>query len=65
MYQTLDIFWNIWNLILWRESGNKRSSCSEDYNSSAFIPGKSEQKFKINPHIGIFDPVIEDGQWYY
>ena len=60
----LDMFLNIWNLILWKESWNKWSSYSNDYKYGAFILGKSEQQFKIQSHFGIFDPVIGYGQWY-
>ena len=60
----LDMFWNIWNLILWREVIKKRWSYSDDSKYGAFILGKSEQQFKIQSHFGIFDPVIGEGQWY-
>ena len=42
----LDVFWNIWNLILWRDSGKKRSSCYDYSKNGSFIIGKSEQQFK-------------------
>ena len=60
----LDMFWSIWNLILWREAGNKRSSCSDYSKHGAFIIGQSEQQFKIQSHFGIFDTIIGDGKWY-
>ena len=62
--ENLDIFWNIWNMILWREPGNKRSSCFDYSKSGAFIPGHSAQQFKINPNFGNFDPAIEEVIWY-
>ena len=60
----LDVFWNVWNLILWRESGKKLSSCSDYYKNWSFIIGQSEQQFKIQFHFGIFDPVIGEEQLY-
>ena len=60
-----DIFWNIWNLVLWREAGKKRRSCSDDSKFGAFILGQSEQQFKIDSHFGISDPVVGEGQFYY
>ena len=60
----LDMFWNIWNFILWIEAGKKRSRCSYDSKYGALIPGKSGQQFKIQYHFGIFDTVIGEGQWY-
>ena len=60
----LDIISNIFNLILWREPGNKTSSCFYDSKSGAFIPGQSSQEFKIQSHFGSFDPEIREGQWY-
>ena len=30
MYRTFIYIWNIWDLILWKETGNKQSSCSDD-----------------------------------
>ena len=53
----------IWDLILWREAGNKQSICSDDYEYGAFILGKSEQQLKIQSHFGIFDPVIGEVHW--
>ena len=58
------MFWNILNLILWREPGNKRLSCFDDYKSDAFIPVQSAQHFKIQSHFGIYDPEIGEGWWY-
>ena len=58
------MFWNICNLILWRDAGKKLSSCSDDSKFGAFIFGQSEQQFKINPHFTIFDTVSGEGQWY-
>ena len=58
------MFWNIWNLVLWREAWKKLSSCSDCSKYGPFILGQSEQKFKIQSHFGIFDPVIGAGQWY-
>ena len=60
----LDMFRNIWNLILWRESGMKRWSCSGYYKYGALIIGQPEQQFRIQSHFGILDPVIGEGQWY-
>ena len=60
----LYMFWNIWNLILLGETGKKLSICSDDYEYGAFIIGKPEQKFKIQSHLGIFYPLIWEGQWY-
>ena len=28
------------------------------------MDGQSEKQFKIQSHLGIFDPVIGEGQWY-
>ena len=58
------MFWNIWNLILWREAINKWSSCSDDSKHGASILGKSEQKFKIQSYFGIIYPIIGEAQWY-
>ena len=58
------MFWNIWNLILWREAVNKRSSFSDDSKAGAFVPVKSAQQFKIQSHFGIFDLEIGVGQLY-
>ena len=55
--ECLDMFWNIWNLVLWREAVKKRSSFSDNYKYGAFILGQSEQQFKIHSHFGIFDLV--------
>ena len=44
----LDMFWNIWNLILWKETGNKWSSCYDYSKYEAFILGQSEQQLKNN-----------------
>ena len=60
----LDIFWNIWNLVLWREAGNKRSSCSDNSKFGALIPGQSEQQFKIQSHFLIFDELIVEIKLY-
>ena len=59
----LDMFWNIWNLILWREGWKKRW-CSGDSKYGAFILGQSEQQFKIQDHFGILYPIIGEVQWY-
>ena len=59
-----DIFLNIWNLILWRGSGKKRSSFYGYSKYGAFILEQSEQQFKIQYHFGISDTVIGEGQWY-
>ena len=56
--ENFDIFWNIRNLILWREAGKKTSSCSDDSKYGSFILGQSEQQFKIHLCFGTFDPVI-------
>ena len=53
-----DIFWYIWNLILWRESGKKQLSCSDYSKYGAFILGQSEQQFKIKSHFVIFDTLL-------
>ena len=58
------IFWNILNLVLWREAGKKQSSCYDDSKYGSFILGKPEQQLKIQSHFGIFDPVIGEVQWY-
>ena len=58
------MFWNIWNLVLWRKAEKKISSCSDDYKYGEFSLGKSEQKLKTQSHFEIFDPVIGEGQWY-
>ena len=58
----LDMFWNIWNLVLWREAVKKRSSFSDNYKYGAFILGQSEEKFKKQSHFEIFDTVIVKGQ---
>ena len=42
----LYIFWNIWNLILWREIGKKRSSCSYGSKYGALIFGKIRTTIK-------------------
>ena len=60
----LDMFWNLWNLILWRESGKKIPSCSDDSKSGALIPGQSEQHFKIQYHFIIFDPINGEVKGY-
>ena len=44
------------------EAGNKRSSCSDDSKYGALILGKSEQRFKIQSHFLIFDPIIGEVQ---
>ena len=62
--ENLDIFWNIWNLILWREAGKKKLSCSDDSKYGALILWKPEQQFKIQSHFGIFYPVIGEVKWY-
>ena len=54
----LNMFLNIWILILLREPGNKRSSRFDDSKSDTFVPGKSAQHFKMQSHFGIFDPEI-------
>ena len=48
-----------------KEAGNKQWSCYDDSKYGAFILGQSEQQSKIYSHLGIFDTVIGDGQWYY
>ena len=58
------MFWNILNLFLWNQTGNKQSSCSVDYKYREFIFGQPEKQFKIQSHFGIFDPVIGEVQWY-
>ena len=58
------MFLNLWDLILWRKSGKKQSSCSDDYKYVSLILVQSEQQFKIQSHFGIFDPVIGEGQLY-
>ena len=45
----LDMFLNMWNLILWGETGKKQSSCSDDYKYGAFILGQSERRKKYSP----------------
>ena len=37
---------------------------SDDYKNGAFVIGQSEQKFKIQSHSVIFDPVIGEGKLY-
>ena len=63
LIENLYMFWCTWNLILWREPGNKTSSCFYDSKSGAFIPGQSSQEFKIQSHFGSFDPAIREEQW--
>ena len=58
------IFRNIWNLILWKEAGKKRSSCSGGSKYVAFVLGQSEQQFKIQSHFGIFDAIVGEVKWY-
>ena len=58
------MFWNIWNLFIWREAGNKLSSCSHDSKYGVFVIGQSEQKFNIHYHFGVFYSFIEEVQWY-
>ena len=53
----LDMFWNIWNLILSTEARKKQSSYSDDYKYGAFILGQSEEQFKLQSHFVTFDPV--------
>ena len=59
----LDIFWNMWNLILWyeREGGSR---CFGYYKSGAFIPGRSKQKFNMQSHFVIFLPVVREDTFY-
>ena len=57
----LDMFWNIWNLTLWRKVGKKPSICSDDYKFGSLIPGQPEQQSRIQSHFGIFDPIIGEG----
>ena len=57
----LDMIWNIQNLVLWREPGNKSSIVSDDSKYWLSILRKSEQQFKIQSHFIIFDPVIVEG----
>ena len=64
MYLLFNIFWNIWNLFLWRETGNKWSSCSDDFQYGVFILGQSEHQFKSQSYFGIFDQVFGERQWY-
>ena len=58
------MFWNIWDFILWREVGKKKSSCSDYSKYISFTLGKSEQISKIWFHFGIFNSVVGVGQWY-
>ena len=58
------MFWNLWNLILWREAGNKRSNFSEYSKNGSFVIGQSEQQFKIKSYFVIFDPTIGEGGLY-
>ena len=58
------MFWNMWNLILWREAGKKQWSCSGGSKYGAFFPRQSEQQFKIQFRFRIFDTVIGEGKWY-
>ena len=60
----LDIFCNIWNLILWKEAVNKQSSCYDGYEYGEFILGKLEQKLKIQSYFLVFDTVIGVVHWY-
>ena len=60
----LDMFWNIWNLILWREAWKKQWSCSGDSKYGAFIFGQSEQQFKIRDPFVVLYLVIGWVQWY-
>ena len=60
----LDMFWNKWNFILWRQLGKKKSSCYDDSKYGAFILGQSEQQLKIQFRFGIFDTVIGYGKLY-
>ena len=64
MYQKFGYVLNIWNLILWREAVKKPSICYDDFKYGAFILGQSQQKFKVQSHFGIFDPVTGEGKWY-
>ena len=50
--------------IFLKESGKKQLSCSDDSKYGTFIIGQSEQQFKTQSHIGIFDSLIGEGQWY-
>ena len=59
--ENVDIFWYIWNLVLWREAVKKRSSFSDDSKYGAFILLQSKQQFKIQSHFVIFNPVIGEG----
>ena len=54
----LDMFLNIWNLILCREAGKKQSSCYYDSKYGESILGKSSKQFKMQSRFLIFDPVI-------
>ena len=58
------MFWNIRNLILWREAVKKRWIFSGNYKYGELILGQSEKKYKIQSHFGIFGPVIVEGQLY-
>ena len=60
----LYMFFNKWNLIIWRDAVKKQWSCSDDYKYGAFILRQSKQQFKIQSHFGIFDPVLGEVQWY-
>ena len=62
--QHLYMFWNIRNLVLWRELENIWSSCFDDSKYGEFIPRQSEQQFKIQSYSGIFNHIIDEGQWY-
>ena len=60
----LDLLWNIWNLILWRDTEKKLLSFSDDYKNWAFVIGQSEQQFKIQSHFEIFYPLFGEKTWY-
>ena len=51
-------------MILWREAGNKLSSCSDDSKYGSSILVQSEQQLNIQYHFGIFWPLIGEGWWY-
>ena len=53
----------MWNLILGDKPGGKCSRFLDDAKYGAFFR-TLEQKFNIQYHVGIFDPVIVEGQKY-
>ena len=57
--ECLDMYWNIWNLILWRKLGKKRSSCSDYSECWAFILWQSNNSSKYSPILEYLIPWVE------